>query len=158
MGAIENLVIAIRGRDAGATRVLGKVSGGIKLLGAVAGVAGGVALAQKFVGGLKAATAASADFERALSRTQAITRATGEQMGQLSEQAARLGRTTVFTASQAAEAQGQFALAGFKLNEIMGALPGTLDLAAAGELGLADAASITSEILRGFSLDTASSC
>ena len=95
----------------------------------------------------------AARFEQAMARVQAITSATATDMLKLERQARKLGSTTVFTARQAAEAMGFFALAGFKVNEIMTAMPATLNLAAAGQLDVAVAADIAAKILRGMGLE-----
>jgi TP901 family phage tail tape measure protein len=71
----------------------------------------------------------------------------------LNDTVLQLGATTEFMSTQVAEAGEQLAKAGFSTQEIIGALPGTLDLATAGTLGLADAASITSNTLRAFGIE-----
>src|SRR5690606_12326139 len=58
-----------------------------------------------------------------------------------------------FSASQAADAMGNFAQAGFKVNEIMGAIGPTLDLAAAGQLDMATASDITAKVMRGMGIE-----
>ncbi len=120
----------------------------VQALGAVSGAAVAMGAA---VAGASAKTAAN--FEQSMARVQAITGATTEEFKKLEEQAKMLGATTQFTASQAAEAMGFFALAGFKSNEIMGVMPDVLNLAAAGQLDMATAADITSKTIRGMGLD-----
>jgi len=93
------------------------------------------------------------DFQMSMNRVRAITGASGEQLEQLTGQARQLGATTQYTASQAADSMGNLALAGFKTNEILGAMPGTLQLAAAGQMDLAQASDIAASILRGFGLE-----
>jgi TP901 family phage tail tape measure protein len=92
------------------------------------------------------------DFEAAMNRVAGITRATGVEFQQLENLAKELGATTQFSASQAADAMGFLAMAGFDTNQIMEALPGTLELAAAGSLDLARAADIASNVLTGYGL------
>ena len=100
-----------------------------------------------------AAVKTFAQFEQGMNKVRAVTGATGKDFKALETQAETLGRTTVFSAVQAAEAMGAFGLAGFKVNEIIGAMPGALQLAAAGSLSVGDAASITAKIMRGYGLD-----
>lgn len=100
------------------------------------------------VGIIKVAT----DFDSQMRRVRAITGATGSQFDALRNQAAELGRTTQFTAAQAADAMGFLAMAGFDANEILGAMPSTLQLAAAGSLDFATAADITTNILTGYGM------
>lgn len=93
------------------------------------------------------------DFEAAMNRVQVKTGATGESFDRLREQAKRLGATTQFSARQAAEGQEILATAGFKAEQILGALPGTLDLAAAGSLELGEAARYVSAGVNQFALE-----
>ena len=64
-----------------------------------------------------------------------------------------MGRTTVHSATEAARGQAFLAQAGFDANEILSALPATLALATAGELDLASAADIASNVLSGFQME-----
>jgi len=93
------------------------------------------------------------DFEASMNRVGAISGATGQQFDALKDQAKELGRTTQYSASQASGAMGFLAMAGFEVNEITKALPGTLQLAAAGNLDLARAADIASNVLTGYRFD-----
>ena len=61
-----------------------------------------------------------------------------------------LGRTTKFTATEAAEGMSFLAMAGFEAEEVISAMPGVLDLAAAGNLNLARSADIVSNVMTGF--------
>ena len=63
-----------------------------------------------------------------------------------------MGATTVFSASQAAEAMSYFALAGFDTQQIMDALGPTLNLAAAGQIEIAEAADIAAKIMSGMGI------
>lgn len=96
---------------------------------------------------------AAGKFEQAMNRVQALTGATADQFGSLSDTARELGRTTQYSASQAADAMGYLAMAGFDAERIIGAMPSTLQLAAAAQLDLASAADITSNILTGYRLN-----
>jgi TP901 family phage tail tape measure protein len=59
----------------------------------------------------------------------------------------------VFSASQAAEAMSYFALAGFDTQKILDAIGPALDLAAAGQLEIAEAADITAKIMAGMGIE-----
>jgi TP901 family phage tail tape measure protein len=96
---------------------------------------------------------AAGDFEAAMNRVAAVSGATGEQLKALTQLAKDMGRETQFSASQAAAAMGFLAQAGFKTNEIIGALPGTLQLAASAQIELGEAADIVSNILSGYGLE-----
>jgi TP901 family phage tail tape measure protein len=92
-------------------------------------------------------------FEASMSRVKALTAATGEQFEKLNDQAQDLGKTTVFSASQAADAMSVLALAGFDVNQIMEATPTVLDLAAAGQIDLATSADIAAKAMFGLGLE-----
>lgn len=100
-----------------------------------------------------AAIKVGSDFEAQMSRVEAISGATGEEFEQLRKQAIDLGADTAFSASQAAEGMENLAAAGFTTNEIMEAMPGMLDLAAASGEDLANSADIAASTLRGFGLE-----
>ena len=100
-----------------------------------------------------AATKMGMDFEAAMSKVQALSGATADEMAKLREQAREMGAATVFSASEAAEAQAFLAMAGYDVAQIMDSLPGLLDLAAAGQLDLGRAADITTNIMSGFNIE-----
>ncbi|WP_051332249.1 phage tail tape measure protein [Cucumibacter marinus] len=95
----------------------------------------------------------TADFETALNRVSAVSGASDEELAKLSDQAQELGRTTAFRASQVAGAMEYLSMAGFKANDIMEALPATLNLASAAQLDLGQSADIVSNILTGYNKD-----
>jgi len=94
-----------------------------------------------------------ASYEQAMARVKAITNATGDQFSALGNLAKKLGRDTQFSAADAAKAMGNFAQAGFSVNEILKATGPTLDLAATAQIGIAEAGDIAAKILRGMGLD-----
>ncbi|WP_349763627.1 phage tail tape measure protein [Fusobacterium sp. SYSU M8D902] len=96
-------------------------------------------------------------FDDVARRVQGTTGANAETMELLRFQAKELGRTTSWSASEAAEAQFEFAKAGFSNNEILAATPGILDTATAAQMGLAEATEITAGALRMFGLDASKS-
>lgn len=94
----------------------------------------------------------SRTFEQSMANVKAISQATGSEFEALRDQAIALGTSTVFSASQAADAQALLAQAGFRTNDIIAAMPGLLDLAAAGQTDLATTADIAASALNGFGL------
>lgn len=92
------------------------------------------------------------EFEATMSQVKAITQATDAEFEQLAAQAKELGATTQFSASQAAGAMSNFAMAGRTTNEILQLMPGALDLAAAGQMDLAHAVEVSNSVLAGYSL------
>lgn len=124
---------------------LGKTA---KLAKSFAPVAGTAALAIAF----KKVVETSSRFEKEMSEVKAVSQATEMQFKRLTAQAEMLGRTTVFSAQDAAEGMKFLSMAGFSVENTMKALPGTLDLAAAGTIGLGKAADIASNVLTQFGL------
>lgn len=102
----------------------------------------------------------AAEFEQASARLNAVAFSGGgrnkeedeKSFKALKAQARQLGRDTQFTAVQAAQSQENLARAGFNANEIISAMPGLLDMAAAEGMDLANAADIMASSLRGFGL------
>lgn len=97
----------------------------------------------------------SVDFEKAMSKVQALSRLdkNDAQLAELKKQARQLGASTSFTATDAAQGQSFLAMAGFTPDAIKAAMPSMLDVALAGDIGLAETADIASNILSGFKLE-----
>lgn len=102
-----------------------------------------------------AALKMAGDFQSGMNQVQALTGATGHTLDALERQAKELGRTTQFSAGQAASAMGFLAMAGFEADQILAAMPGTLQLAASANMDLATTADIVSNILTGYGKDVA---
>ena len=117
--------------------------------GMVDAVAGAYVLAR----GLSAPVRAAANFQESMIRVGTLTGAADEQLERMNAQARELGRTTMFSASEAADGMGFLAQAGFDAEEIMAAMPGTLQLAAAGNIELSRAADIASNVLSGYGME-----
>jgi len=98
----------------------------------------------------KDAVGVAMEFETEMSRVEALTGATGEEMQQLEGLAKDMGASTVFSATEAADAMGFLGMAGFDTNQIIDATPALLDLAASAQMDLGRAADITSNIISGF--------
>jgi TP901 family phage tail tape measure protein len=134
----------LRRTDSSVVKTASKLQGlGVGMLGVGGAVAAGFAVAVN----------ASMGFDKQLSELQAVSSATGDQLGELREQALDAGAATSFSAAEAATAQTELAKAGVSLADIMGgALTGSLDLAAAGTLDLGEAASIAANAMTIFGL------
>jgi hypothetical protein len=104
--------------------------------------------------GFTAATKKGAEFAKALSSLKAVAGAAPDEMQRLSSQAKELGASTAFTASQVLELQTELAKLGFAVADIKNATPAILDLAAALDVTLADAASFAGSTVRAFGLTT----
>ncbi len=92
-------------------------------------------------------------FEQGMNKVAAVSGATEAEMAELTAIAKDLGATTSFSAAQAAEGLGFLAQAGFDATEAGRALPGVLQLAAAGGIQLAEAADIATNVLAGYGLE-----
>lgn len=101
------------------------------------------------------ASKAFADFESVLNGVQSVSNATETEMEQVREMALRLGADTQFSARQAAEGFFELGKSGFTAAEQMAAMPGVLDLAAAGQIRIAQASEVAAGIVRGFGLAVA---
>ncbi len=110
---------------------------------------GGVALTGLAISSVKTA----AEFEASMKTVSAIGGVTGETFDAMRNQAMELGKTTSFSASQAADGMKFLSMAGFDAEQVMAAMPGVLDLAAASGTDLAVAADIASNILSGLGLE-----
>jgi hypothetical protein len=93
------------------------------------------------------------EFELSMAKVRAVSGATGDEFKRLEANAKELGRTTIFTASEVAGLQTEFAKLGFTATEIEGVTAATLNLAQATDSDLAQAAEVAGATLRGFGLD-----
>lgn len=103
-----------------------------------------------------AAVSVAANFDDAMSQVQgALGDAAGDMDG-LRQLALQLGSDTVFSATEAAQAMVELAKGGLTEADIKGgALAASMDLAAAGQLNLADAAETTVQMMGSFGLGAA---
>lgn len=97
-----------------------------------------------------AAVKTAADFESAMSQVAATMGVTKGDIGELSELAQQMGRTTAFSASEAADGINVLAMAGLNSKQIGEALGSVLDLASAGAMDMASSASYVTGAVKGF--------
>ena len=136
------------GIEKGLSKIEGLATKGMKVAAtAITGTATALA------GVATAAIKVGSDFEAQMSRVQAISGATGDELESLKNQAIQLGADTAFSAKEAAEGMENLAAAGFTTTEIMDAMPGMLNLAAAAGEDLAASSDIAASTLRGFGLE-----
>lgn len=89
-------------------------------------------------------------FDTSMSNVKAISGATAEDMDKLSEKAEQMGATTKFTATEAADAMGYMAMAGWKTEDMLGGIDGVMNLAAASGAELATTSDIVTDSLTAF--------
>lgn len=100
-----------------------------------------------------AATSVAASFDDAMSQVQGALGGASADMDGLRNLALQLGADTVFSATESAQAMVELAKGGLTEAQIKGgALAASMDLAAAGQLNLADAAAITVQMMGSFGL------
>lgn len=110
-------------------------------------------LTAPIVGFGAAVLSAAGGFESSMNRVRVLSQATGSDFERLQEQARELGATTIYSASQAADGMSFLAMAGLEVDEIYGAMPATLNLAAAAQLDLATAADIVTNVMTGYRIE-----
>ena len=93
------------------------------------------------------------DFSSSMSNVQAISGATGEEMGQLEQKARDLGATTVYSASDVSDAFGYMAMAGWDTQQMMDGVSGVLNLAASSGEDLATTSDIVTDALTAFGME-----
>lgn len=106
---------------------------------------------------VKAVIEVGKEFSSSMSEVQAISGATGEELTLLEQTAREYGATTVFSASEAADALKYMALAGWDTQQSISGLPGILDLAAASGMDLAAASDMVTDYLTAFGLQASDS-
>jgi len=131
---------------------LNRTKKAVKVAGKAVAVAG-LAISAAIVGIGAKSIQTAAEFEKGMSKVQAITNSTDDQMKLLEESAKNLGATTAFSAKEAAEGMSFLGMAGFETNEIISAMPGLLDLAAASGEELGRTADIVSDAMSAFKLE-----
>lgn len=92
------------------------------------------------------------EFENAMSRVKAVTNATNREFKMMQKEAERLGATTKYTATEAANALEVLTRNGMSATQATRALSGVLQLAQANSIELANAADIVTNSLNMFGL------
>lgn len=134
----------------GLTKVMNAAGISAGTLGKMAAIGIGGAV----VAGFAVAARSAATFEKQLSAIEAVSGASTKQMEQLRNKSLQLGADTKFSAGEAASAIEELVKAGLSVEEVMGgAADATVSLAAAGEIDLAQAATIASNALNQFNLN-----
>ena len=116
---------------------LGKVLGGIATVATAAtGAVAGVAASSISVG---------MDFDKSMAQVAATMGKSVDEIVELRDYAREMGRTTAFSATEAADALNYMALAGYDADTSMQMLPNVLNLAAAGNMDLARASDMVTD-------------
>lgn len=120
----------------------------------VAGVAAAVAgyFGAKLFGD---AVSSAREFETAMSRVEAASGATGDELDALRQAAEQAGASTQYTSVEAAAALENLAKAGLSASDAVQTLPAVLDLATAGGVELATASDYITKAVAGMGLSFA---
>ena len=119
------------------------------------GIVGGIGVAITAAAGSlvafgKSSIDAGMGFDSAMSQVAATMGTTVDQIEELRQTAQDLGASTSFSATEAAEGLNILAMSGLTAEEQMAAIPDVLNLAAAGSIEMADAASYAVGAIKGF--------
>lgn len=143
---IQTRFSKLRGAAVRAGRAIGRaLTTPLGMLGMGGGIYG---LIRAFTG----VTRAGINFEQTLTTVAGVMRATEAETIRLSMAARKMGEITEWTASQAGESLLFLGMAGFEVGKAIKALPGTLDLATAGNIDLGRAADIATNALTAMGL------
>ena len=93
------------------------------------------------------------NFTSTMAEVQAISGATSDELEKLEACAREFGATTVFSASESAEALKYMALAGWDVEQSTSALGGVLNLAAAAGMDLGAASDMVTDYLSAFAME-----
>lgn len=104
-------------------------------------------LISKFIGD---SVQIGAEFEKSMSQVAATMGVSVNDIGDLTATAKEMGRTTTYSATQAAEGLNILAMSGYDADQSMEMLEDVLHLAAAGSMDMADAAAYVSGAMKGF--------
>lgn len=151
-GQIDDLK-AKQEQAAGGAQNFGSAS--VQAFGAIqqAIVAAGIAKALKEIGeAYMECVNIAGDFEEGMSNVEALSGSTAEEMAALAAEAKELGATTKFTATEAADAMGYMAMAGWDASDMLSGMDGVMQLAAASGEDLAMVSDIVTDNLTAFGL------
>jgi len=125
----------------------GMISAGCKVAGAaiaaVGTATGGIAAAVYKVG---------SSFESEMSKVQAISGASGDEIQRLTDKAKEMGAKTKFSATESAQAMEYMAMAGWKTSDMLNGIDGIMNLAAASGEDLATTSDIVTDALTAFGM------
>lgn len=124
------------------------ILGGLKSVGAVAATAAiPIGLMAKNIYDV------GAGYEQAITNVGAVMLKSRSEISDLDDEAKRLGATTKFTATEAAQGMELMARAGFRTDEIIAGMSGVLSAAAAEGAELAEVSNHVSNVLKGMALE-----
>ncbi len=139
----------LKDAEGNASSSTSKIGGAFKAVGKVAKTAmvAGSAAAVAFT---KTSIDAGMNFDTAMSQVAATMGTTVDKIGNVKAKAEEMGRTTKYTATEAAEGMNILAQAGLSAEEQISGIGTVLNLASAGAMSLEESASYTAGAVKGF--------
>lgn len=139
----------LKDAEGNASSSTSKIGGAFKAVGKVAKTAmvAGSAAAVAFT---KTSIDAGMNFDTAMSQVAATMGTTVDKIGNVKAKAEEMGRTTKYTATEAAEGMNILAQAGLSADEQISGIGTVLNLASAGVMSLEESASYTAGAVKGF--------
>lgn len=139
----------LKDAEGNASSSTSKIGGAFKTVGKVAktAMAAGSAAAAAFT---KTSIDSGMNFDTAMSQVAATMGTTVGKIGDVKAKAEEMGRTTKYTATEAAEGMNILAQAGLSADEQISGIGTVLNLASAGAMSLEESASYTAGAVKGF--------
>lgn len=139
----------LKDAEGNASSSTSKIGGAFKAVGKVAKTAmvAGSAAAVAFT---KTSIDSGMSFDSAMSQVAATMGTTVDKIGNVKAKAEEMGRTTKYTATEAAEGMNILAQAGLSADEQISGIGTVLNLASAGAMSLEESASYTAGAVKGF--------
>lgn len=139
----------LKDAEGNASSSTSKIGGAFKTVGKVAktAMAAGSAAAAAFT---KTSIDSGMNFDTAMSQVAATMGTTVDKIGDVKAKAEEMGRTTKYTATEAAEGMNILAQAGLSADEQISGIGTVLNLASAGAMSLEESASYTAGAVKGF--------
>lgn len=139
----------LKDAESNASSSTSKIGGAFKTVGKAAktAMAAGSAAAVAFT---KTSIGAGMNFDTAMSQVAATMGTTVDKIGNVEAKAEEMGRTTKYTATEAAEGMNILAQAGLSADEQISGIGTVLNLASAGTMSLEESASYTAGAVKGF--------
>lgn len=139
----------LKDAEGNASSSTSKIGGAFKAVGKVAKTAM-VAGSTAAVAFTKTSIDAGMNFDTAMSQVAATMGTTVDKIGNVKAKAEEMGRTTKYTATEAAEGMNILAQAGLSADEQISGIGTVLNLASAGAMSLEESASYTAGAVKGF--------
>lgn len=105
----------------------------------------------------KSSIEAGMSFDAGISKVGAVSGAAAEDLARLRDKALELGSSTKFSATEAANAMNDMAMAGWKTEDMLGGIEGIMHLAAASGKDLASTSDVVTSALTAFGLSASDS-